>query len=86
MSMPILLTLGDPVTVGVTDPLRQPGQYEVLGLPPGHSRVLIRERRPGGRWRISRRPNQWEGDYETAEEALAALQGGLGRFGRPVIG
>jgi hypothetical protein len=78
--MAIILTLGDPVTVDLANPLKQPGQYEVLGLPPGHGRVLIRERTAGGRWRISRRPSQWEGDYETAEDALAALQAGFARL------
>jgi hypothetical protein len=57
-------------------------QYEVTGLPSGHM-ALIGEME-GARWKILRRKcddqgrwgePSWEGDYETANEALAILKG-----------
>jgi hypothetical protein len=51
-------------------------QYEVFGLP-SRDPILIRDMRATGehgRWRVSRRQGEWEGDYESAEAALAALE------------
>ena len=55
-----------------------PIQYEVVGLPPGHERILIGQNldvRPI-RWQILRFDGvfAWRGGYETPEAALAELQ------------
>jgi hypothetical protein len=51
-----------------------PIQFEVLGLPPGQSALIGKM---SSRWQILRCETEttvtWEGDYETKEQALAAL-------------
>jgi hypothetical protein len=52
-----------------------PKQYEVMGLPLGHE---VRIARMPTRWHILRSrdsvPESWTHDYETANDALAALR------------
>jgi len=49
--------------------------YDVVGLPVGEEAKVAHV---GGRWRILQKhneiPSEWRGEYETAEDALAALQ------------
>jgi hypothetical protein len=70
------------------DPRARVFQYEVLGWPEPGVSILVRDMRvagPRGRWKISRTSDRqtWEGDFETAEAALAALQAELDRPFRP---
>ena len=72
LSMNVHLTHGDGSSLGQT-----PLEYTVLGLPPDQS-AQIRDFVGDAGWRILRVKNGvsagLEGQYKTAEDALAALQ------------
>lgn len=64
------------------EPGTEPTQFEVIGLPEGQCALICAT--CGQRWQILRGEpgtprvwGSWEGDYATAEEALAALQATL---------
>jgi hypothetical protein len=59
---------------------RQPLRYRVRGLPRDYDIRIVED--PGAhRWRMDRGSGELEGDYASAAEALAALQG---EFDSPV--
>ena len=74
--------LGNPADAFDMDTTKDPTQYEVLGLPPGEKALTglcWEHRKPDlAQWRILRTINdkhgEWEGAYETAEEARSTLE------------
>ena len=57
---------------------KNPVQYEVVGMPPGQEARIGRFTPHPDRWRILRiidgKQGEWEGSYDTAEQALATLE------------
>ena len=55
-----------------------PIQYSVVGMPPGEVAEIAKLKPKTGKWAISRRTegtrSEWKGAYNTAKEALAALE------------
>jgi hypothetical protein len=57
----------------------EPNQYRIMGLPLGHNALIRFE---NGEWWIlhtddSGQPEEWVGNYESTEAALAALEEAL---------
>ena len=70
-------TIGSATNDTAMDILKNPTQWRVGGLPPGEEAQIGRHPDPT-KWSILRRigsiQGNWEGSYDTAEEALKALE------------